>query len=161
MRKYANVSSNDFARLLSSIPLLRSLIISTGELESLTDKFTNSTVCDQLSQRIQSLTLAFPNVNELILDVVNIGILSSLVRIFGKKCEHLSLGVAIHPNTVLPILQHMEQLHSLHIDCNPWYRKSQDTATSWLKEQSTCSTEIDFVHVTDDNNYYAWYGSQP
>jgi hypothetical protein len=161
MNRYSNISSTDFARLLASLPLLRSLTISANELEKLTDKFTNTTVCNQLSRRIRSLTLAISNVNKLVLDVVNICLLSSLVRIFGKTCEHLSFALAVHPNRVLSILRDMEQLRSAHLDCDPWYRESQDAATSWLKEQVTCSTELDFVHITDENTYSVWFGSRP
>lgn len=85
---------------------------------------------------------------------------SSLVRIFGKKCQHLSLVVVVHPDKVLAILQQMKQLRSLHIQCQPWYNTSRTIAKSWLESQSTGPTDLDFVHISKENNYYIWFGNR-
>jgi hypothetical protein len=48
----------------------------------------------------------------------------------------------------------MEQLRSLHIQYNPWHCRPRNVATSWLQQQSTGHTQLDFVHITDENDYY-------
>jgi hypothetical protein len=136
---------------------LRSLTIATEELEKLTDRFTNTAVCDHLSQHIQSLTFAFFYAKTLILDVVNVRLLSAIVRIFGKKCEHLSLALAADPDTFLP----MEQLRSLRIKCHSWYSISQNVITSWLQSQSTSSIQLHFVNMIDETDCSVWFGNRP
>ncbi len=160
IREAGSTSSNDFARLLASTSQLRSLTIATEELEKLTDRFTNTAVCDHLSQHIQSLTFAFFYAKKLILDVVNVRLLSAIVRIFGKKCEHLSLALAADPDTFLPILQRMEQLRSLRIKCHSWYSISQNVITSWLQSQSTSSVQLHFVNMIDETDCSVWFGNR-
>lgn len=159
-RRHLHMSSTDFAQFLANTPQLQSLTVSILDLSRLTDKFTNNSVCDQLSQRIQSLTISQYYSNSDGLGVVSVRLLSSLVHIFGKTCKHLSLGLAAHPNTVLPILQRMRQLRSLHIRPRPWCRTSHFTATSWI-EQPPIKTDVsDFMHASDDYNFYIWFGNR-
>ncbi len=162
IRNAGSTSSSDFSRLVENTSQLRSLTISANDLIMLTDDFQNTSLRYHMSQRIRSLTLANFFDGKLTLDVVQASLLSPLVRIFGKKCEHLSFALAAHPDTVLPILQRMKQLRSLHIHLNPWHRKSRNMAKSWLEKQPKGSIQSeDFVHITDENDYYVWFGNRP
>jgi len=153
------MSSADFAQFLANTPQLQSLTVSILVLSKLTDKFTSNGVCDQLSQRIQSLRISqyYPNSD---LGVVSVRLLSSLVHTFGKTCKHLSLGLAAHPNTVLPILQRMRQLRSLHIRVRPWCRTSDFTAASWIEQPPIKTNVSDFMYASDDCNFYIWFGNR-
>jgi hypothetical protein len=152
--------STDFAYFLANTPQLQSLKLPILILSKLTDKFTNNAVCDQLSHRIKSLTISRYYSNGDSLGIVSVRLLSSLVRIFGKSCEHLSLALAAHPTTVLPILRRMRQLRSLHIGYRSWCRTSETTATSWI-EQPPIKTDVsDFMHSPDDYNFYIWFGNR-
>jgi len=160
IREAGSTSSNDFARLLASTSQLQSLTIAADELEKLTDRFTHTAICDRLSLHIRSLTFAVFCTNKPILDVVNVRLLSAIVRIFGKKCEHLSLALAADPDTFLPILQRMEQLRSLRIKCHSWYSISQNVVTSWLQSQSTSSTQLHCVNIIDQTDCSVWFGNR-
>lgn len=71
IRRSESVSSNDFAQLLANTPKLRSLTIPSDSLEILTDSFTNTAVCNYLSEYIQSLTLGLAKDSTFISDVVD------------------------------------------------------------------------------------------
>ncbi|CAF0747201.1 unnamed protein product [Rotaria sordida] len=154
------MSSADFIRLLERAPNLQSLTISIIQLKILTDKFTNQIVCHQLSQQIQSLTISHHYSDIPNLGIVSVRLLCSLVRIFSKKCQHLSLALMAHPNTVRPILRRMRQLRSLHIQWRHVYIGVDDPVAYWLQQQSTDTTALDFVHTNDKNDLFVWFGNR-
>ncbi|CAF2379233.1 unnamed protein product [Rotaria sp. Silwood2] len=155
-----HMSSADFTRLLERAPNLQSLTISIIQLKLLTDKFTNQIVCHQLSQQIQSLTISHHYSDIPNLGIVSVRLLSSLVRIFSMKCQHLSLALMAHPNTVRPILRRMKQLRSLHIQWRYGYIGLDDPIAYWLQQQSTDPTALDFVHTNDKNDLFVWFGNR-
>jgi len=75
---------------------------------------------------IYSLVISPYRLNEHALDVVSVHILSSIVRIFGKRCEHLSSALIALPKKVLRIIQRKQQLRSLYITCEHRRRTSKD-----------------------------------
>jgi hypothetical protein len=159
-RRTLHMSSSDFNHFLANTPQLHSLTVPILVLSKLTDKFTHKTVCDQLSQQIHSLTISeyYSYGNDL--GIVSVRLLSSLVRIFGKKCEHLSLGLSAHPNTVLPVIRRMQQLRSLHIRYHPWCHNSHVTASSWLEQPLLRTNVSNFMHSPDDDNFFIWFGNR-
>ncbi|CAF5029137.1 unnamed protein product [Rotaria sp. Silwood1] len=162
IRRNIRMSVTDFADLLENASQLQSLTLLISVLIKLTDSFTNKTVCDQLSKRIQSLTIADSLSNhdyDRNMDQANI--LSNIVRVFGNTCEHLSLHLSTAPKTVLPILQNMKQLRSLHIHCPSWRCKSNVSATSWFQQSISAIDASDFIYTPDDLNFYVWFGKRP
>ena len=99
---YIEMSSLDFANLLQHSPNLQSLTTSCETLKKLTDNFTNAIVCRRLSEQIQSLSISHHYMDLPNLGIVSVRALNSLIRIFSTKCEHLSLALIAHPNTVRP-----------------------------------------------------------
>ncbi|CAF3933453.1 unnamed protein product [Rotaria sordida] len=160
-RRNVHMSATDFAHFLTNAPQLQSLTLLISVLIKLTDSFTNKAVCDQLSQRIQSLTISDCLSNhDYGQNMEPIHILSNIVRIFGNTCEHLSLNLATIPQTVLPILGNMRQLHSLHIHYPSWRCKSYIPTTYWF-QQSTSETDVsDIIYTPDDLNFYIWFGKR-
>jgi hypothetical protein len=159
-QRTSEMSSADFGQFLTNTPVLQSLTLPIRILSNLTENFTNNAVCDLLSNRIQSLTISqyFSNGNNL--GIVTVHNLSSLVRIFGKTCKHLALGLSAHPNTALTTLRRMRGLHSLHIYyCSRCYR-SQNTVTCWMEEMRKKADVSDFMHTSDDHNFYIWFGNR-
>jgi hypothetical protein len=156
---YIQITSTEFVPLLLNTPQLRSLKLTIVNLIKLTDRFTNNVVCDHLSQQIQSLVISEYFTNGQELGVVTVRQLSILVRIFGKNVQHFSLAVSAHSNSVLPILRRMRQFRSLHIRFSAWSRTSRDTATCWLQQPLPGITMSDFVQVTNDNEFYVWFGN--
>ena len=159
-RRTLHMPSTDFAQFLTNSPQLQSLTLPILALTKLTDRFTNNTVCDLLSQRIQSLTISQYFSEECDLGDVSVRLLAAVVRVFNKTCKHLSLALSAHPNTVLPILRRMRQLRSLHIRHNPWSRVSDSTATSWLEQPPTEIHISDFMHAANDHHFYIWFGNR-
>ncbi len=157
LRTSLHISSTDFAHFLTNTPRLHSLTVPIMILSNITDNFSNLVVCDQLSNRIESLTISDYNSVEGRLGHVAIEDLPSLVRIFGKTCKYLALGLVAHPQTVITTLQTMRQLCSLHIYCRLQCHGSRDIATRWLKLMRENSDIADFMYISDDYNFYVWF----
>jgi hypothetical protein len=156
-----DMSSNDFAQILERTPNLQSLTTSIIQLKILTDKFSNQIVCQQLSERIKSLTISHHYLDIPSLGIVSVRLLCSLARIFSSKCEHLSLALIAHPNTVRPILRRMRQLRSLHIQWGHGFIGLDDPISYWLQQQqSTDPTNVDFVHTNDRRHLFIWFGNR-
>lgn len=154
------MTSTDFAHFLANAPQLESLTLPILVLVKLTDTFMNSTVCNLLSRRIQSLTISRHFSDGCDLGVVSVRVLAAVVRVFNKTCKHLSLGLSAQPKTVLPILRRMRQLHSLHIRHHPRSRVSDSTITSWLEQPPTDIQIFDFMHAANDHHFYIWFGNR-
>ncbi len=157
---YVEMSSTDFENVLQHSPNLQSLTISSDKLNKLTNKFTNQSVCHQLSKKIQSLTISHHYLNFPKLDIVSVRLLRSLASIFSEKCEHLSLGLIAHPKTVCPIFRRMKQLRSLHIEWCHLLIGLDDPVACWLQNISTDPTALDFVHATDKRHLFIWFGNR-
>lgn len=154
------MSSYDFMHLLNHAPNLRSLTIPIFRLKLLTDNFKNENICFQLSQRIQTLTISHHYLDTPNLGIVSVRLLSALVRVFSMKCQHLSLALVAHPNTVRPMLRRMRELRSLHIYWPYMRRYTYDPIACWLDQQSTDLTAIDYVHTNDKNHFFIWFGNR-
>ncbi|CAF1553917.1 unnamed protein product, partial [Rotaria sordida] len=153
-----HMSATDFAHFLTNAPQLQSLTLLISVLIKLTDSFTNKTVCDQLSQRIQSLTIfdCLSN-HDYDRNMKHVHILSNIVRIFGNTCKHLSLNLATVSQTVLRVLGNMRQLHSLHIHYPSWRCKSYISATFGFKQSTSAIDVSDFIYTPDHVNFYVWF----
>ncbi|CAF3661973.1 unnamed protein product [Rotaria sp. Silwood1] len=117
-------------------------------------------VCDQLSKRIQSLTISdcFSDTS-CCQSLIYPELLSYIVNIFCNTCKHLSLNIVSFPKTTLPVFRNMQQLLSLHIYYPTWRDKSYSTAITWFQQ---CVYEIDasdFIFTPDDGNFYVWIKS--
>ncbi len=154
---YIEMSSEDFQNILQHSPNLQSLTISCDKLKRLTDKYTNLIVCQKLSQQIQSLSISHHYMDLPNLGIVSVRALNSLVRIFSAKCEHLSLGLMAHPNTVRPILRRMKQLRSLHIEWRHLHFEIDDPV---FQQQSTDPKSLDYVHTIDNRHLFIWFGNR-
>ncbi|CAF0898334.1 unnamed protein product [Rotaria sordida] len=156
-QQYVCMSTNDFADFLEYAVQLQSLTLLTPALIQLTDSFKNKIVCDQLSKRIQSLTIS-----DCLSDsnsyqaLTNPDLLSNIVSIFRKTCKHLSLNLVSFPKTTRPIFRNMQQLHSLHIYYPTWRDKSYNTAITWFQQCVYDIDASDFIYTPDDANFYVW-----
>jgi hypothetical protein len=156
------ISSTNFEHILERTPNLQSLTISTNKLKIVTDNFKNQIICQQLSQRIQSLIVTHYYYDAPSLGIVSVRFLNSLVRVFSKNCQHLSLALTAHPNTVCPILRRMRQLRSLHIQWRLGSVDLDNPAPFWLHHhpQSTDPITADFVHSNDKRHLSVWFGNR-
>lgn len=147
----------DFENILRHTPKLQSLTISNSRLQYLTKKFSNTTICQYLSERIRSLTIA----DSSHLGYVSVRSLISIVRVFSANCEHLSLGLAANPNTLRPILKRMRKLRSLYMEGRRSNLTDEHSINTLLNQQSTNKNDLDFVH-TDANKRHVsiWYGGR-
>jgi hypothetical protein len=138
------------------------LIISPNKLKIVTDNFANPIICQQLSQRIQSLIITHYYYDAPNLGIVSVRFLNSLVRLFSKNCQHLSLALTAHPNTVCPILRRMRQLHSLHIQWRFGSVDLDNPVPFWHHHhlQSTDPITADFVHSNDKRHLSLWFGNR-
>lgn len=157
---YMEMSPIDFANILQHAPNIRSLTIPCDKLKKLTEKFANVVICQQLSQRIQSLTIShrlmdFPN-----LGLVSVRALNSLVRIFSMNCQHFSFASIAHPNTIWPILRRMKALRSLHVQWWHLHFETNHSITSWLQQQCTNPHDIDYIQTIDNRHLLIWFGNR-
>ncbi|CAF4956639.1 unnamed protein product [Rotaria sp. Silwood1] len=159
-QQHVCMSTNDFADFLEYAGQLQSLTLLTPALIQLTGSFKNKAVCDQLSKRIQSLTISdcFSDTS-CCQSLIYPELLSYIVNIFCNICKHLSLNIVSFPKTTLPVFRNMQQLRSLHIYYPTWRDKSYSTAITWFQQ---CIYEIDasdFIFTPDDGNFYVWIKS--
>jgi hypothetical protein len=154
------MSSVDFDTLLQHSPNLQSLTISSEKLKRMTDGYKNQIICQKLSQQILSLSISHHYMDLPNLGIVSVRALSALARIFAPKCQHLSLAVIAHPNTVQPILRRMKQLRSLHIEWRHLSFGSTDPVAAWLHEQPTDPRSVNYVHTTDNRHLFIWFGNR-
>lgn len=154
------LSRNDFLHLLTYAPHLNSLTLPMSVLFLLTDRFENDTVCYYLSTRIKSLTICGTQRGIDDLRLVTASELSSLVNIFGEMCEHLSFGFQAKIEMGWKSLKKMQQLRSLHIRHRMWHVESQTDAHTWVeKSQSKINPSDDFMHASDEYQFYVWFGN--
>ncbi|CAM2701464.1 unnamed protein product [Rotaria socialis] len=154
-----HMTPTECSHLLQNASNLRSLKISIFSLKIVTDKFSNETVCNELARKIESLTIS-NFVDGYSRRSVSVRVLTSLVRIFSMNCQHLTIALMSHPNTVYPILRRMKNLRSLHITWSVQRRNFSTPISQLLQEQSTDPKAIDFIDTYDGNQLFIWFGNR-
>ena len=144
----AVLSSEDFNTLLDNAPHLWSLTIKKSMLKLLTDSWTDPCICRRLSRKIRTLTFSFDR-NPLQCFYKNE--LERIVSIFSSRCQHLSLGLHSHTNTIDFILRKMCQLVSLHVYIQ---RKNSPPVTmEFLEHQNTRFNDINCIITKHRHDY--------
>jgi len=130
--------SKDFACLLKNAPQLKSLCLEKNVLQRITNQWTDSNICNLLSEKIQHLKLVTCRYQTTSLSQNQ---LEQIVRIFKMKCQHLSLPIqSIDDDRVHFIRQNMSQLRCLHIrlldsrqnKCSAVFHQKQNDLYFWL-----------------------------
>ncbi len=156
---YIDITSKDFTCLLKNLPRLNSLIVSYPTLKCLTNYWKNKTVCEQLSCKIQSLNLysneyvSFQNQ-----DYVKVDELVHIVRIFGRRCQHLTITVYSRNVVAGLLLRTMQRLRSLKV-----ILKEHDNlriTKSWLREQDVTLKDLDYSIIMNENEYSFWFDNR-
>jgi len=145
------ISSNNFRRLLKTTSHLCSLSIEKTLLRTLTEDWSNVFICNYLSEKISILNLYYINYQSC---SVSQNELRQIVRIFGSKCQHLSLSVRSPNDTITLILQNMSQLHSLHVHITATEYESSNMI--WLEKQKTKFNNSNCRIINIMNDYYFW-----
>jgi hypothetical protein len=86
--------SKQFHILLMNTPHLCSL----NQLQTLTNNWTNVSVCNQLSRKIRSLKLYRDEYSS---ECFSGNALDQIIRIFALKCRHLSICILSPINTII------------------------------------------------------------
>ncbi len=151
-----DISPTDFARLLKNTPLLRSLIASYNTLKFLTNYWKNKLVCDQLSHKIRSLKLCSDNyLSSTTQEYIKVDELLHIVRVFGKRCQHLTIAVYSRNIVAGLILRTMRHLHSLKVTLKE--HGNLTITKDWLKEQDISLKKLDCSIVMDGDEYSFWF----
>jgi hypothetical protein len=145
------ISSNSFRHLLKTTSHLCSLSIEKSLLRTLTEDWSNVFICNYLSEKIRSLKLDQTNY---LFWCLSQNELHHIIRIFGSKCQHLSLTVQSPNETIVPILQNMSQLHSLHVRITG--KKNESPNMIWLEKQKTKFNNSNCRIINIMNDYYFW-----
>lgn len=149
----AALSSESFNVLLNSAPHINSLSAKKSTLKTLTDDWTDICICHHLSQKIRSLTFSECNDPSQGFDKTA---LEKILPIFGSQCQHLSLGVHSHKNTIDFIFSKMRHLISLHVYIQ---RKKYPTLNmEWLEKQNLQFNRTNCVITNVRRNTYFWLG---
>jgi hypothetical protein len=147
----AVLSSDDFNILLDNAPNLCSLAIKKSTLKLLTDNWTDMCVCHRLSRKIRTLSLEQDPSQCFVKNE-----LEKLLPIFSSLCQHLSLGLHSHNNTIDFILRKMCHLISLHVYIQ---RKNFLPITiEWLEQQNTRFNRNNCLITNIRYNHYFWLG---
>ncbi|CAF0865006.1 unnamed protein product [Adineta steineri] len=151
-----DMSSKEFACLLKNTPYLESLNASYHTLNYLTTDWQNKVICRLLSCKILSLNLCFDEyLSPHTQNYVNVYEVLSIVRVFGKRCQHLTVSVYNRNVVAGLILRTMKHLHSLKV-----YLKEHDDLKinkEWLKTQNI--TFDCFINV-NNNEYTFWFNNR-
>jgi hypothetical protein len=140
-----------FRLLLDNTLYLHSFIVKRTVLRALTENWSNVFICNHLSEKIRSLKLYSPRSRS---HHFSRNELQQIIRIFGSKCQHLSLSVQSPNNTISLILQNMSQLHSLHVNVNE--KPYAPINMIWLEKQQTKYNHSNCFIVNDRDNHYFW-----
>jgi hypothetical protein len=154
-----NMTPKDFARLLKNLPWLNSLIASYPTLKRLTNYWKNTIVCEQLSYKIQSLNLcSIEYALSHIQDYVRVDELVHIVRIFGRRCQHLTITVYSRNVVAGLILRSMTRLRSLKVILKE--HDNMKITKDWLKEQDVTLKDLDYSVIINDNEYSFWFDNR-
>jgi hypothetical protein len=151
-----NMSHKEFTRLLKNTPYLNSLIVSYNMLLLLTNHWTNKIVCELLSHKIRSLKLYSDDVlPSSVHNYVKVDELLHIVRVFGKRCQNLTVSVYSRNIVAGLILRSMRRLRSLKVRLNE--HGEMKITKEWLKEQDVTQKNVDCSIVADGNEYSFWF----
>lgn len=145
------ISSKGFHRLLSNTPHLSVLGVKKTLLRRLTENWSHVAVCNYLSEKIYSLKI-YPVMRHS--HCCSKNELQQIVRIFGSKCQHLSLTVEVPNNTIDFILQNMSQLRSCHVEVTG--KNYEPINMVWLEKQQTKFNHSNCIIVNNKNSYHFW-----
>jgi hypothetical protein len=138
---------------LDNAPHLCSLTGKKSTLKLLTDNWTDICICHRLSRKIHSLTLNSDRNSSQSFDKNE---LERILPIFSSQCQHLSLGVHSHNNTIDFILSKMSHLISLHLFIQ---RKNYSPITiEWLEQQKTRFNRTNCMITNIRYDHYFWLG---
>ncbi|CAF4588349.1 unnamed protein product [Rotaria sp. Silwood2] len=149
-QNYINTLSKNFGILLDKIPHLYSLDIQMNDLQSLTNNWTNLSVCNYLSEKIRSLKLSHQSRRQ----HFDGNELDQIVRIFSAKCQHLSICILSSIDTVISLLRDMQQLHSLNVFVQ--IKNDAEITIKWLEKQHIGLNYSNCFIVNHKQNYYFW-----
>ena len=145
---------NNFGILLEKTPNLYALDIHFNHLQVLTNNWTNVSVCNYLSEKIQSIKLYSHQSQRLYFDGDE---LDQIIRIFSAKCEHLSICILSPMDTVISLLRDMKQLHSLHVLVET--KNDVEMTMKWVEKQQIGLNYSNCFIVNYKQNYYFWLGT--
>ncbi len=146
----AVLSLEDFNILLDNAPHLCSL---TGKKSTLKLLTTDICICQRLSRKICSLTFNSDRNSSQSFDKNE---LERILPIFSSQCQHLSLGVHSHNDTIDFILRKMSHLISLHVYIQ---RKNYSPITiEWLEQQNTRFNRTNCIITNIRYDHYFWLG---
>ncbi len=145
------ISSNNFRRLLNTTSHLCSLSIEKTLLRTLTEDWSHGFICNYLSEKISILKLHHIHHQSCSLSQNEV---RQIIRIFGSKCQHLSLSIQSPNETIGLILQNMSQLHSLHVHITAIKYESPNMI--WLEKQKTKFNNSNCRIMNIMNDYYFW-----
>jgi hypothetical protein len=152
-----DMSPNDFMRLLKNTPHLDSVIASYHTLKLLTNQWKSKIVCEQLSRQIRSLKIYSNECFSMnCRDYVKVDELLPIVRVFGQRCQHLT--VAVYSRNVVAglILRNMRHLRGLKVHLKE--HGDLKITKAWLEEQDIIFKHLDCSIVMDGNEYLFWFG---
>lgn len=151
----AALSTEDFNILLDTAPHLYSLAVKKSTLKLLTNNWTDICICRHLSRKIRSLTLTF-NPHQNSIQYFEKYELEKVLPIFSSQCQHLSLTVQSHRNTIDLILCKMQHLTSLHVHI--LREKVLSITIEWLEQQQTRFNRTNCIIRNVRQDYYFWLG---
>jgi hypothetical protein len=153
------MSPKDFARLLKNLPCLNSLIAPYNTLKILTNYWKNKIVCEQLSQKIRSLNVCLDEYLPFkVQDYVKVDELLPIVRVFGKRCQHLTVTVYSRNIVAGLILRSMRRLRSLKVLLRE--HGNLKITKDWLREQDVTLKDLDCSIIIDGNEYSFWFDNR-
>ncbi|UJR07903.1 hypothetical protein I4U23_012186 [Adineta vaga] len=132
--------------LFEKMTHLHSLQIHLNHLEWLTSNWKNQSLCCYLSEKIHSLKL-YNGENSS--DSIN-----HIIRIFSRKCQHLSIETPLSAEMIILFLKNMKQLRSLHV-CNE-VNDENLINIQWLEQHQIGFDKSNCSIVHQQSNYYFW-----
>ncbi len=148
-RYHTDVLSNNLFSLIKKMPRLYSLDIRMSDLEIVTNNFNDRLICEYLSEKIRSLKLHENGEGK-----TKSYELNQIIRIFGARCQYLSINIPSPIDTILVLLQNMEQLHSLHLIIET--KTNAEMIKNWLLKQEIGLSLINCFIFNLYYNYYFW-----
>jgi hypothetical protein len=149
----AIISLEKFRILLDNLPYLYSLAAEKHMLQRLTDNWTNTYVCNHLSNKIRYLIFYS---NDDFQQCFNKNDLHHIVKTFAGKCQHLSLPIESQIDIIGSILKCKLQLHSLHVHI--MNMTHSPITMEWIEKQHTTFNHSNCVINRKENDYYFWLG---
>lgn len=151
----AIMSSEHFYIILTNASHLHSLAIEKNMLQTVTNNWMNSLVCNHLSNKICYLKFYW---NDNLSQCLNGTDLHHIVQIFAEKCHHLSLSIQSQTDIISSILRCMKQLHSLHVHIMEM--SDPPMTMKWLAKQHTTFNRSNCIITGKEHDYYFWLGKR-